>query len=86
MINKPSPAGTRSLVYGHAELHDCLAIADGETATAEAREIVAIASARTWGEARGIAPRHVWNPVPEIEDDPDEHDDAASFDINQVGR
>jgi hypothetical protein len=77
---------TRKLVYGHAELHDCLAFADGETAGEEAREIVAIASARTWGEARGIEPRHVWNPVPEIEDDPDEHDDAASFDINQVGR
>jgi hypothetical protein len=33
---------TRKLVYGHAELHDCLAFADGETATAEADLIAAL--------------------------------------------
>jgi hypothetical protein len=76
---------TGTLIYGHAELHDCLAFVDGETAPAEAREILAIASARTWGEARGIEPQHVRNPVPQVEDDPDEHDDAAGFDINDVG-
>ncbi|MEV4344999.1 hypothetical protein AB0J83_11030 [Actinoplanes sp. NPDC049596] len=74
---------TRKLVYGHAELHDCLAFADGETAAEEAREIVAIASARTWGEARAVESRHIWNPAaPEFDD---EHDDDAPFKINDLG-
>jgi hypothetical protein len=74
---------TRTLVYGHAELHDCLAFADGETAAEEGQEIVAIASARTWGEARGVKSRHIWNPTdPEFGD---ESDDDALFVINDLG-
>ncbi|HVX69862.1 MAG TPA: hypothetical protein VHA79_09250 [Mycobacteriales bacterium] len=67
---------TARLVYGHAWLHDCLAFANGDTAHAEANEIVAIATARTFGEAAGITTVHVSNPaVDTVEDgavEPDE--------------
>ncbi|MEV1288753.1 hypothetical protein [Micromonospora sp. NPDC049679] len=77
---------TRRLVYGHAQLHDCLAFADADTAADEAREIVAIASSRTWGEARRVAPRHIWNPVgPDYHDPDDGPADDEPFDINDVG-
>jgi hypothetical protein len=83
--DKTEPQPARSLVYGHAQLHDCLAFADAETAAEEAREIVAIASARTWGEARSVAVRHTWNPVAPEDEDEDEHGDDAPFDIFDVG-
>ncbi|WP_191842600.1 hypothetical protein [Catellatospora chokoriensis] len=74
------------LVYGHAQLHDSLAFADATTAAAEAAEIEAIATATTWGEARGLQTRHVSNPVAfdDPDDDPNEEPDDAAFDINEV--
>ncbi|GII22708.1 hypothetical protein Pme01_23050 [Planosporangium mesophilum] len=72
-------------MYGHAQAHDCLAFADAETAAEEANEIVAIASARTWGEARSVAVRHTWNPAGPEYVELDEHDDAEPFDINELG-
>ncbi|MFU8874333.1 hypothetical protein [Micromonospora sp. SL4-19] len=76
----------KRLVYGHAQLHDCLAFADAETAVAEAAEITAIASARTWGEARQVRTMQVWNPVgPEYHDPEDGPADDEPFDINKVG-
>jgi hypothetical protein len=83
-----SPKGppTRNLVYGHAQMHDCLAFDDANTAADEAQEIVAIATSRTWGEARRVAPRHTWNPVgPEYHDPEDGPADDEPFDINKVG-
>lgn len=79
---------TRRLVYGHAQLHNCLAFADAGTAAQEAAEITAIAAARTWGEARNIRPAHVWNPAGTIDDDDHiyaEYADDEPFDINEVG-
>jgi hypothetical protein len=82
----PEPKATRKLVYGHAQLHDCLAFADADIAAEEAHEIVAIASARTWGEARRVAARHTWNPAAdEYEEDLDEHGDDAPFDVLDLG-
>ena len=78
----------RRLVYGRAQNHDCLAFADADTAEEEAEEIQAIASARTYGEARAIRTRHVSNPVA-IEDgeDPDDYPaDDDLLDIHDVGR
>jgi hypothetical protein len=73
-------------VYGVARHHKCLAFADANTAGEEAREIAAIASARTWGEARQVTARHTWNPAsPEYESGPDEHEDDEPFDILQLG-
>jgi hypothetical protein len=84
--DKPWQKPNRRLVYGHAQLHDCLAFADANTAADEAREIVAIASSRTWGEARRLTPRHVSNPVgPEYHDPEDGPADEEPFDIYQVG-
>jgi hypothetical protein len=76
-------SSTRSLVYGYVPHHETLAFADGATAAEEAREIVAIASSRTFGEARRVEVRHVgWNPAdPEYSED---HDDAP-FDITELG-
>lgn len=75
----------RRLVYGHAEAHECLAFADADTAAEEAREIVAITSARTWGEARAVAVRHTWNPAdPDYDDDADAHTDDTPFAIRQL--
>jgi hypothetical protein len=71
---------TSKLVYGHASLHDCLAFADGETAADEAREIVAIASAGTWGEARDVEVSLTWNPA----EQDDEPEDDEPFDINEA--
>jgi hypothetical protein len=76
---------TRHLVYGHAQAHGGLAFADAETAAEEAREIVAIASARTWGEARNVAVRHTWNPAGPEYVELDEHGDDEPFDINELG-
>jgi hypothetical protein len=82
----PIPAQPRQLVYGHAELHDCLAFADADTAAEEAEEIQAIASARTWGEARQLHTRHIHNPVRGDEDDEPQTSppDDTPFDINDV--
>ena len=77
---------THRLVYGHAQMHDCLAFADAETAASEAAEITAIAAASTWGEARALRTEHAWNPVgPEYHDPEDGPADDAAFDINEVG-
>jgi hypothetical protein len=56
-------------VYGHAWLHDCLAFADASTAAEEADEIVAIATAPTYGAAGAIKTRHIFNPVPDMLDE-----------------
>lgn len=91
MTNAPSSPethapSTRKLVYGLAQHHQCLAFADADTAGEEAREIVAIASARTWGEARRVAAHHTWNPAsPEYESGAGEHRDDEPFDILQLG-
>jgi hypothetical protein len=83
---KAQPELTRKLVYGHAQFHDCLAFADAGTAAEETHEIVAIASARTWGEARSVAVRHTWNPAAaEYDGNLDEHGDDARFDILDLG-
>lgn len=47
---------TRRLVYGHAQMHDCLAFADADTAAEEAAEIKAIAAARAWVRPGGSGP------------------------------
>ncbi|WP_433288370.1 hypothetical protein [Micromonospora sp. CA-244673] len=80
----PNP---RRLVYGHAQLHDCLAFADANTATEEAEEIKALAAARTWGEARQVQMTHLWNPAgPECyEPEDDDYADGKPFDINELG-
>ncbi|WP_026453288.1 hypothetical protein [Saccharomonospora iraqiensis] len=78
----------RSLVYGHVDMHDCLAVADADTAYAEAREITAIAQARTWGEARKVKSVHATNPVTLIEEDEDPAELAAEdepFNIVELG-
>jgi hypothetical protein len=76
---------TKSLVYGLARLPGCLAFADARTAADEAKEIIAIASARTWGEARAVNPHHTYNPVADLDDDPEDTPDDAAFDIREVG-
>ncbi|SCG76625.1 hypothetical protein [Micromonospora coxensis] len=77
---------TRSLVYGHAQLHDCLAFADASTAAEEAAEIQALAAARTWGEARQVRMTHLWNPAgPECYEPEDGYPDDRPFEINEVG-
>ena len=79
-------AATRRLVYGHAQLHDCLAFADADTAAEEAGEITALASARTWGEARQLRTTHLWNPAgPEYHDPKDGFADDKPFNINELG-
>lgn len=76
----------RKLVYGLARHHQCLAFADADTAGEEADEIVAIAAARTWSEARRVAAHHTWNPAsPEYESGAGEHLDDEPFDILQLG-
>ncbi|MEV4481690.1 hypothetical protein [Micromonospora coxensis] len=76
---------TRHLVYGHAQMHDCLAFADADTATDEAAEIKAIAAARTWGEARRIRTIHVSHPAdPAYYDAEEDPADDEPFDINEV--
>lgn len=80
----PQSQPTRNLVYGHAQAHDCLAFANADTAAEEAQEIVAIASARTWREARNVAVRHTWNPAGPEYVEPDDHDDDEPFDINEL--
>ncbi|MBU2668271.1 hypothetical protein KOI35_32640 [Actinoplanes bogorensis] len=85
MINTASK-DSRKLIYGHAQLHDCLAFADGETAAAEAQEIVAIASAKTYGEARAVRPQYVRDVVPGLGEDhvDGDHADDEPFDINEL--
>ncbi|GAA4562741.1 hypothetical protein GCM10023176_05110 [Micromonospora coerulea] len=79
----PNP---RRLVYGHATNHDCLALADGNTAAEEAAEIRALASAPTWGEARQVQMTHLWNPAgPDYHDPEDGYADDKPFDITEVG-
>ncbi|MEH0934223.1 hypothetical protein [Micromonospora psammae] len=80
------PTPTRRLVYGHAQLHDCLAFADADTAAEEAAEIEAIAAARTWGEARRLDTRHIDNPVRDGDEDDEDRSpsDDAAFDLNDV--
>ncbi|QGN48634.1 hypothetical protein GKC29_18575 [Micromonospora sp. WMMC415] len=76
----------RRLVYGHAQLHDCLAFADADTAAEEAEEIKALAAARTWGEARQVQMTHLWNPAgPECYEPEDGYPDDRPFKINDVG-
>ncbi|MEV4817611.1 hypothetical protein [Micromonospora sp. WMMA1976] len=76
---------TRRLVYGHAQMHDCLAFADADTAAEEAAEIKAIAAARAWGEAGRIRTTHLSNPAdPECYDPDGGPDDDEPFDINEV--
>jgi hypothetical protein len=57
---------TKRLVYGHAQLHDCLAFADADTAVEEANEIVSIATAPTYGAAAAIRTRYIDNPAAEM--------------------
>ncbi|MFI7517482.1 hypothetical protein ACIBVK_28695 [Micromonospora echinofusca] len=77
---------TRRLVYGHAQMHDCLAFADANTAAEEAAEIKTIAAARTWGEARRIRTTHVSNPAdPEYYAPDEDPADDQPFVINEVG-
>ncbi|MEV1143930.1 hypothetical protein [Micromonospora sp. NPDC049799] len=78
---------TRRLVYGHATHHDCLAFADADTATEEGAEIRALASARTWGEARQVQMTHLDNPAgPDCyEPDDDAYADDKPFKITEVG-
>ncbi|WP_434740276.1 hypothetical protein [Micromonospora sp. SH-82] len=77
---------SQNLVYGHAQMHDCLAFADGNTAAEEAAEIRAIAAARTWGEARRIQTTHVTNPAdPENYNPEEDPADEEPFDINELG-
>lgn len=57
---------TKRLVYGHAQLHDCLAFADADTAVEEANEIVGIATAPTYGAAAAVKTRHIYNPVADM--------------------
>ncbi|BAL91251.1 hypothetical protein AMIS_60310 [Actinoplanes missouriensis 431] len=71
------------LVYGYLDYHETLAFADDSTAAQEAREIEAIAAARTYGEARRIETRHVSH-NPAGWDYTDAEDDEP-FDINKVG-
>lgn len=80
--SSPPLQSPRKLVYGHARAHDCLAFADADTAVEEAAEIAAIASARTWGEARKVAVRHTWNPTDEGYEGNDDHE---PFNISDVG-
>ncbi|QGN48631.1 hypothetical protein GKC29_18560 [Micromonospora sp. WMMC415] len=76
---------TRRLVYGHATHHDCLAFADADTATEEGAEITALATARTWGEARQVQMTRLWNPAgPECYEE-DDYPDDKPFDITEVG-
>ncbi|MGW3611075.1 hypothetical protein ACWD6N_14455 [Micromonospora sp. NPDC005163] len=74
------------LVYGHATNHDCLAFIDAPTAAGEAAEIRALASARTWGEARQVQMTHLWNPAgPDYYEPKDDHADDKPFDITELG-
>ena len=76
---------TRRLVYGHAQLHDCLAFADADNAAGEAAEIRALAAARTWGEARQVQMTHLWNPAgPDYYEPEDDCADDKPFDINEL--
>lgn len=76
---------TRRLVYGHATMYDCLAFADADTAAGEAAEITALASARTWGEARQVQMTHLWNPAGADYHDPEDgYADDKPFDITKV--
>jgi len=85
-ISRPKVRPTPKLVYGYVDYHDSLAFADAETAAEEAEEIRAIASAGTWGDARRIRTRHIWNPaeIDEGEDPKDYPPDDAPFDIYEV--
>lgn len=76
---------TRRLVYGHATNYDCLAFVDADTAAGEAAEIRALASARTWGEARKVQMTHLWNPAGPDCYEPEDHADDKPFDITSVG-
>ncbi|MFF4875077.1 hypothetical protein [Micromonospora sp. NPDC000668] len=74
------------LVYGHATNHDCLAFADADTATEEAAEIRALASAQTWGQARQVQMTHLSNPAgPDCYEPEDGYGDDKPFDITEVG-
>ncbi|MFI7609565.1 hypothetical protein ACIBTV_31240 [Micromonospora sp. NPDC049366] len=74
------------LVYGHAQLHDCLAFADANTAAEEAVEITALAAARTWGEARQVRMTHLDNPAgPDYHEPAGDCADDQPFDINELG-
>lgn len=75
---------TPRLVYGHAQHHDCLAFANADTAAEEAQEIVAIATARTWGEARSVTVRHTWNPTDPKLEHANAHSDDEPFDILEI--
>ncbi|MEV0723812.1 hypothetical protein AB0I37_13640 [Micromonospora purpureochromogenes] len=67
-------------------MHDCLAFADAVTAAEEAAEIRALASARTWGEARQVRMTHLWNPAgPDYEDPEDGYADDEPFVITELG-
>jgi hypothetical protein len=78
---KPQAEPAGRLLYGHCETYSCLAVADGDTAAEEAREITAIASARTWGEARRVAARHTYSPAGPDSYEPDEPSDDEPFDV-----
>ncbi|MGW2626917.1 hypothetical protein [Micromonospora taraxaci] len=76
---------TQHLIYGHAQLHDCLAFADANTAAEEAAEITALAAARTWGEARQVQMTHLWNPAgPDSYEPEDGYADDKPFTLNEV--
>ncbi|MFI6265303.1 hypothetical protein [Micromonospora sp. NPDC051006] len=76
---------TRRLVYGHAQMQDCLAFADANTAAEEGGEIKALAAARTWGEARQVQMTHLWNPAgPDYYEPEDGYADDKPFKINEV--
>lgn len=75
----------RRLVYGHAKNYDCLAFVDADTAAGEAAEIRALASARTWGEARQVQMTHLSNPAGPDCYDGDDCPDDEPFDVTEVG-
>jgi hypothetical protein len=80
------PTTIRRLVYGHAQLHDCLAFADANTAAEEAEEIKALGAARTWGQARQVQMTHLSNPAgPDYYEPEDDCADDQPFDINELG-
>ncbi|MET7709902.1 hypothetical protein [Micromonospora sp. NPDC005413] len=74
------------LVYGHVTNHDCLAFIDARIAAGEAAEIRALATARTWGEARQVQMTHLSHPAgPDCYEPEDGYGDDEPFDITEVG-
>lgn len=75
----------KKLVYGLAGMHESLAFIEADEAAAAMDDITAVWGCPTWGEARRAKTTLLWNPVPDLEDDPDGPPDDAAFDIRDVG-